>query len=43
MSVFDMGRLAAEAMLGLLQGETPQVVAPAPELVVRESTRRLSR
>jgi LacI family transcriptional regulator len=43
MSVFDMGRLAAEAMLNLLQNVTPQIAAPAPELVVRESTRRLSR
>ena len=43
MSVYDMGRLAAEAMLTLLQGETPAVVAPAAELVVRESTRRLPR
>jgi LacI family transcriptional regulator len=42
MSIFDIGRLAAEAMLSLLQGAMPAVAAPAPALVVRESTRRLA-
>ncbi|MFO1339217.1 MAG: substrate-binding domain-containing protein [Burkholderiaceae bacterium] len=39
--VFELGRLSAAAMLGLLRGETPQVALPPPRLVLRESTRPL--
>lgn len=35
---YEMGQLAAQAMLQMLQGERPSVVVPAPRLVVREST-----
>lgn len=42
-SIYDMGRQAAAAMLQLLRGGTPEVVLPRPELVLRESTRRLRR
>lgn len=42
-SVYEMGAQAALAMLALLAGETPSVDLPAPELVVRESTRRVLR
>lgn len=42
-SVYEMGAQAALAMLALLAGEPPQVDLPAPELVVRESTRRVLR
>lgn len=36
---FEMGRLAAVAMLDLLRGKQPSLQAPAPRLIVRESTR----
>ena len=42
-SVYEMGSQAATAMLDLLRGETPQVVLPQPQLVPRESTRRVHR
>jgi LacI family transcriptional regulator len=42
-SVYEIGTQAAAAMLALLRGATPQVQLPAPELVLRESARRLSR
>lgn len=42
-SVYEMGSEAAMAMLKLLNGGSPNVQLPAPELVVRESTRRLHR
>lgn len=42
-SVYDVGVQAARAMLALLSGETPQAELPQPELVVRESSRRVSR
>ena len=35
----EIGELAARAMLSLLAGEKPQGEVPAPQLVVRESTR----
>ena len=35
---YEMGQLAAQAMLQMLQGERPKVSMPAPRLVVREST-----
>ena len=40
---YDLGRLAAQAMLQLLDGQTPQVEMPVPTLVARESSRRLQR
>jgi LacI family transcriptional regulator len=42
-SIYDMGHQAAAAMLELLRGGTPEADLPRPELVVRESTRRLPR
>ena len=42
-SVYEMGSQAALAMLALLRGETPQLQLPQPELVPRESTRRVLR
>ncbi|SHH47069.1 LacI family DNA-binding transcriptional regulator [Massilia sp. CF038] len=41
--VYDIGRLAAVAILKLIAGETADIAAPPLELVVRESTRRLRR
>ena len=41
--VYEMGCRAADAMLDLLRGQTPQLALPRPELVPRESTRRLLR
>jgi LacI family transcriptional regulator len=41
-SAYEMGQLAATAMLQLLAGEVPSVEAPAPRLVARESCRRLA-
>ena len=38
---FELGRLAATAMLQLLGGSTPTVVVPPPRLIARESSRRL--
>lgn len=38
-----MGRQAAVAVMDLLRGQEPQVQLPAPELVLRESTRTLVR
>ena len=40
---FEMGRLAANAMMQLIVGETPTAVVLPPMLIARESTRRLSR
>lgn len=34
----EIGRLAASAMIALLQGREPQIQAPAPTLAVRQST-----
>ncbi len=39
---YEIGRLAAAAMLQLLAGDKPNVQVPAPRLVVRESGRRLA-
>ncbi|MGM9488138.1 LacI family DNA-binding transcriptional regulator [Ideonella sp. YS5] len=36
--IYDLGRLAAAAMLELLAGRSPTVLLPPPRLVVREST-----
>lgn len=41
--VYEIGRLAAQAMLRMIAGETVTVAAPPLELVVRESTRRVRR
>jgi LacI family transcriptional regulator len=38
---YELGRLAATAMLQLLAGTTPTVEVPAPRLIARESSRRL--
>lgn len=38
---YEMGRLAATAMLQMLAGEKPTVEVPLPRLVARESSRRL--
>jgi LacI family transcriptional regulator len=42
-SVYEIGYEAAAAMLDLLRGATPKVTLPRPQLVPRESTRRLVR
>lgn len=39
---FELGRLAATAMLQLLGGSSPTVAVPAPRLIARESSRRLA-
>ncbi len=36
--VYELGQIAARAMLQLLAGETPTATLPAPRLIVREST-----
>jgi LacI family transcriptional regulator len=36
--IYDLGRLAATAMLALLAGRPPDVTVPPPRMVVREST-----
>ncbi|MFL6659980.1 MAG: LacI family DNA-binding transcriptional regulator [Massilia sp.] len=41
--VYDIGRMAARAMLTLIDGEAADIAAPPLELVVRESTRRVRR
>jgi LacI family transcriptional regulator len=40
-SMLELGHQAAKAVLDQLAGRPPQVQLPAPELVVRDSTRRL--
>jgi LacI family transcriptional regulator len=42
-SVYEIGCEAAMAMLALLDGRVPEARMPAPELVPRESTRRVLR
>lgn len=39
--VYDIGKLAAEAMLKLINGEAVTMAAPSLELIIRESTRKL--
>ena len=39
--VYELGQLAATAMLQLLAGETPTAALPAPRLMARESSRGL--
>lgn len=39
-SIYEIGKLAAEAMIKLINGETPQPKVPPPQLVVRGSTVR---
>ena len=41
--VYEIGKLAAQAMLKLIAGESADIAAPPLELVVRESTRRVRR
>jgi LacI family transcriptional regulator len=41
--VYEIGKLAAQAMLKLIAGEAADIAAPPLELVVRESTRRVRR
>jgi len=38
--IYDIGKVAAMAMVDILEGRDPHQVAPKPELVVRESTKR---
>jgi LacI family transcriptional regulator len=42
-SVYEIGIEAAKAMLDMLRGNTPKAALPGPQLVVRESTRRMQR
>jgi len=42
-SVYEMGSQAATAVLALVGGTTPEVALPQPQLVPRESTRRVLR
>lgn len=42
-SVYEIGSEAATAMLAMLRGDKPDAQPPGPELIVRESTRRLLR
>ena len=39
--VLELGQLAAQAMLQLLDGEVPTLALPPPRLIVRESSREL--
>ncbi|MDP2007759.1 MAG: LacI family DNA-binding transcriptional regulator [Rubrivivax sp.] len=39
--VYELGQLAASAMLELLAGQTPTAQLPAPRFIVRESARQL--
>ena len=41
--VYEIGKLAAQAMLQLIAGEAADIAVPPLEVVVRESTRRLRR
>jgi LacI family transcriptional regulator len=41
--VYEMGLLAARAILDMLKGHAPDVKPSGPELVARESTRRVAR
>lgn len=41
--VYDIGRLAVQAMLRLIAGESAEITVPPLELVIRESTRRVRR
>jgi LacI family transcriptional regulator len=38
-SIYEIGALAAKTMIQLIQGQTPTLVVPKPELIVRDSTR----
>jgi LacI family transcriptional regulator len=42
-SVYEMGNQAAAAVLALIDGTAPKVALPPPQLVPRESTRRVLR
>lgn len=41
-SAYDLGQQAATALLQILTGETPILTVPTPQLVARESCRRLA-
>lgn len=41
--IYEIGKASAMAIIDLIEGRVPQQAAPAPELVVRESTKRLRR
>jgi LacI family transcriptional regulator len=38
---YELGRMAAQAMLQLVAGEKPSLSMPAPRFIARESSRRL--
>jgi LacI family transcriptional regulator len=38
---YELGSIAAQAMLQLLSGQKPSVAMPAPRFIARESSRRL--
>ena len=38
---YELGQIAASAMLQLLGGKQPDVIVPEPQLIVRESSRRM--
>ena len=40
---YELGRLAASAMLALIAGTTPTVKMPVPRFIARESSRRLAK
>ena len=40
---YELGQLAATAMLQLLAGKKPTAIVPKPQLIVRESSRRMRR
>jgi LacI family transcriptional regulator len=41
-SIYEIGKVAANAMIELIEGKTPQMMVMPPQLVVRESTRAIT-
>jgi len=41
--IYEIGKASAMAIIDLIEGRVPHQAAPAPELVLRESTKRLRR
>jgi LacI family transcriptional regulator len=39
--IYNIGKAAAMAIVDLIEGRVPHQAAPAPELIVRESTKRI--
>lgn len=39
--IYEIGKASAMAIVDLIEGRVPNQVAPAPELIVRESTKRI--